>query len=170
VIAINETWRMAPWAEALYACDARWWVQRGPSAAEFRGLRVLGFDGDGVHWSGVRAGVRRGISAMVWRGRALGAGGNSGFQAMNFAARCGATKIVLTGFDMALGPNGAAHWHADHAAPSLTNPEAGFLRRCAHLLDGVAVDLAARGVAVINASRQTALTAYPRANLQEALS
>ena len=25
VIAVNDAWRLAPWADILYACDGRWW-------------------------------------------------------------------------------------------------------------------------------------------------
>lgn len=165
VVAINETWRLCPWAAALYACDARWWRLRGPTATAFAGLRIAGFEpADGC----LHVGVARGVGVMRWAGP-LGAGGNSGFQAINLAARCGATRIVLTGFDMGRGVAGESHWHGDHVAPGLTNPEAAMLRNSARLLDAAAPDLAARGVTVINASRASALTAYPRTTIEEAL-
>ena len=29
VIAINDAWRVAPWADVLYGCDGRWWRKHG---------------------------------------------------------------------------------------------------------------------------------------------
>jgi hypothetical protein len=39
VIAINNSWRLAPWADALYGCDYTWWhANRG--VPEFAGLKI----------------------------------------------------------------------------------------------------------------------------------
>src|SRR4051794_36846444 len=32
VIVINTSFRMAPWADVLYACDAGWWQEYGAEA------------------------------------------------------------------------------------------------------------------------------------------
>ena len=160
---INETWRLAPWAEWLFACDARWWKARGPASDEFHGQRLIGFE---THPGCIPCGTVRGENRMRWDGRSLGAGGNSGFQAVNLAAACGARRIVLTGFDMAR--HAGAHWHADHRQ-GLTNPSARMLSNCAALLDAAAPELAARGAEVVNASRETALRAYRRMSMAEAL-
>jgi hypothetical protein len=163
VVVINETWRLAPWADALYACDEIWWRLRGPGAAEFGGLRFIGKD----EYPGcIPCGVKAGVNGMVWDGRTLGAGSNSGFQAVNLAAVCGARRIALTGFDMGL--QGGKHWHADHGN-GLRNPSASLLKDCARFLDAAAGDLAARGVDVVNASRESALKAYRMVTMNEAL-
>src|SRR4051812_2852413 len=54
VIAINDAYRLAPWADVLYACDAKWWRwHRGvenfsgrkyalePAASVWPGVEVL---------------------------------------------------------------------------------------------------------------------------------
>ncbi len=159
---INETWRLAPWADALYACDRRWWELRGPSAGEFAGLRFIG---TGEYPGCIPCGVSARTNEMQWDGERLGAGGNSGFQVVNLAAICGARRIVLTGFDMAL--DEGVHWHGRH--DRLNNPDARMLRNCARLLDAAIVELVARGVEAVNASRRTALKAWPRMSIEEAL-
>lgn len=163
MIVINETWRLALWADWLFACDARWWKARGPSPDEFAGGRLIGFE---THPGCIPCGTVRGHNAMIWDGWRLGAAGNSGFQAVNLAAACGARRIVLTGFDMQM--SGAAHWHEDHGR-GMSNPTDRMLRNCAALLDQAAPELAERGVEVINASRETALRAYRRMSMNEAL-
>lgn len=95
----------------------------------------------------------------------LGAGGNSGFQAVNLAAVAGAKTIVLTGFDMQW-TGGKKHHHADHAG-ELTNPEQRMLENCRKILDGCAAELAGRGINVVNCSRETALSNYPRVDIRD---
>lgn len=168
VIVINDTWRLAPWADALYACDMRWWVAKGPGP-EFSGLRFQGHVGaDRRIFDGCRpCNVRVGDHKMHFDGTRLGSGGNSGFQAINLAAVSGARRVVLTGFDMSI--EAGVHWHGAHVG-RLTNPDARMLKNCATLLDGAAKDLSDHGVEVVNASRQTALKAYRRVSIEEALS
>lgn len=103
---------------------------------------------------------------MRFCGHRLGSGGNSGFQAVNLAAACKARRIVLTGFDMSL--DGGSHWHGDHLG-LLGNPDARMLKNCARILDAAAPALKARGVEVLNASGRSALTAFRRVTMKEAL-
>lgn len=168
VIVINETWRLAPWADLLYACDHRWWKLRGPAPEEFGGIRVQGHIGNreglwpGTVWGGVKAGCNH----MLWDGRQIGSGGNSGFQALNLAARTGARRVILLGYDM--GHSGVAHWHGEHGS-GLSNPASSFLGRCAQILDRTAQELEFRKVEVINASRASRLQRFVRMPIAEAL-
>jgi hypothetical protein len=93
----------------------------------------------------------------------LGAGGNSGFQAVNLAAQLGARRVILIGFDFK-----GKHWHDDHAKP-LRNPDpSGMLRWVGHM-DAAAEQYRAWGVEIVNASPVSALRAYPRVPIEEAL-
>lgn len=163
VITINETWRLAPWCDAIYACDERWWRRRGPWPGDYSGLRFIGF---GEYPGCIACNVTAGDAKMHWCGTKLGAGANSGFQAINLAAAAGSRKIVLLGFDMQH-TGDKKHWHPDH---EMGNPEAKMLKGCATLLNGAAPHLAARGVDVINATRETALRCFRRVSIDEALS
>lgn len=88
---------------------------------------------------------------------------NSGAGAIALAAQLGARRIVLLGYD-AQKTGGAAHWHEDHPA-GLGN--AGSVGKWPRQFAELAKSLA--GVEIINASRETALTCWPRMTLEEAL-
>ena len=93
-------------------------------------------------------------------------GGNGGYQAINLVYLFGASRIVLLGFDMKMGPNNELHWHGNH--PRNLNrdcPVKSWLKNFNALAD----DLRAEGVEVINATRETALECFPRIGLEEAL-
>lgn len=96
----------------------------------------------------------------------IGYGGNSGFQALNLALQFGARRIVLVGFDMQLADG--VHWHGRHAS-NLNNPSAASLARWATILDRQAPAIAAMGALVLNASADSALTAYRKVPLEDAL-
>lgn len=100
--------------------------------------------------------------------RAVHTGGNSGYQALNVALHCGAPRWLLLGFDMQLGPGGRAHFHGAHPG-AMNNPDAGTIRGWIRAFETLPAQLAALGVEVINCSRDTALTSFPRATIQEAL-
>lgn len=85
---------------------------------------------------------------------------NSGAGAIALAALLGAKRIVLLGFD-AQKTGGQAHWHADHPE-GLGN--AGSVAKWPGQFDGLAKTL--RGVEIINCSRETALTCWPRQPLE----
>lgn len=92
------------------------------------------------------------------------AGGNSGFQAVALALHFGASRVVLLGFDMQF-TNGRTHWHGDHGK-GLGNP----VRERMKVWQDRFAELAAEvSVPIVNATRETALTCFPRASLKEAL-
>lgn len=95
----------------------------------------------------------------------LASGGNSGYQAVNLAYMFGARRIILLGFDMQH-TGGRRHFHADYpAGMGNAEPVAAWRDRFGRL----ATALHVRGVEVVNATRQTALTCFPRSDLDEVL-
>lgn len=90
-------------------------------------------------------------------------GSNSGAGAISLAAHTGARRIVLVGYDCQL-TGGRSHWHGDHPK-GLGN--AGSLPQWAAQFGSLARRL--RGIEVINCSRETALTCFPRAALEDVL-
>lgn len=88
---------------------------------------------------------------------------NSGAGAIALAAQMGAERIVLLGYD-AQKTGGRAHWHGDHPK-GLGN--AGTVAKWPEQFRAVIGSL--RGARVINASRATALTCFPRQSLEAAL-
>lgn len=88
---------------------------------------------------------------------------NSGAAAINLAASFGAKKIILLGYDCQH-TGGKAHWHSDHPK-GLAN--AGKVATWPAQFNKLAQALV--GVEVVNCSRQTALTCWPREELENIL-
>jgi len=159
VIAVNEAWRLCPWADVLYAGDAEFW-QAGRSDG-FRGLRVSAAD-----WPGVERVSVEGDDLVLDRPGVVGAGGTSAFQALNLAVQWGARRIGLVGVDCRL--DDGEHWHAR------TPAQRGALRQSAvdrwiKAFDRAAPVLVGLGVEVVNHSGASALTGFRKEPLPEVL-
>lgn len=157
---------MAPWADVLYGCDARWWLARGPR--DFEGLRVSRDDKarkklPGIHFVPL---VRRDV--FFYDGRKIGWGGNGGFQAVNLAIQFGARRIALLGFDMQVRQGKPLHWHADHKGV-MSNPTVGNAQRWRKALDAQAEPAKKHGVEIVNCTMKSALENYPKMPIREAL-
>ena len=168
-IAVKSAWRLAPWADALYGCEIGWWVAvRGcpqfagwkasasPSCCRVYGLRRIRLK--------PRAEILTQETGTVGCGLPRG-GGHSGFHALNLAVQFGATRILLVGFDMTVA-NGA-HFSA-YDERNMAQEQRCI--RWREALDGCADRFRELGVEVINCAPHSALKAYPKARLAEALS
>lgn len=119
VIAVNDAYRLCPWADMIYACDYDWWCFHAAYVRGLQGEKVtLRHDVNIPVIGGVREVPaikfpRRGFSA----GPEIFMGHNSGYQALQIAAGL-SNKIWLAGFDM--GATGNTHFFGDHP-PQLAN-------------------------------------------------
>jgi hypothetical protein len=149
----------------LYAADHPFWKQYiGKIRATFRGelwsVSEMARDQFGTYW------IRHATGAgFCTEPDSINGGGNSGFQAVHLAATFGARRILLLGFDMQR-TNGELHWHGKHEG-NLPNG-AGF-KGWLKAFDRLAVDLKLRDIEVVNCSRATAMTCFPRSTITEAL-
>jgi hypothetical protein len=168
VLAVNDAWRLMPWADALYACDAAWWTIHN------------GTDFTGDKWSShhpngndkIELAKRYGLQLVAGKcdkrfsadpGR-IHYGGNSGFQAVNLALLFGARRIILVGFN--LQPvGGKVHFFGDH--PAGLRQQARY-ERFLPAFSEAAKRLPA-GVEIINATPASALKAFPAMTLDDAL-
>lgn len=176
-IVVNDSWRLAPRAAALYAADRKWWEQRDkPTGLRYLDLiRRSGFGG-GL-WTCDEGAARELELWLVRIERAEGLGtkegiirtggqvGNSGAQAINLAYLWGARRLLLVGFDMCK-RGGLVHWFGDHPkelqnAPSLDSFVKGMGR--------MAADLHAAGVEVVNCCSWSALPYWPKRELATVL-
>lgn len=153
-IAINTTYQLAPWADVLYAADYRWWTWY-PDARTFAGLKYS-LDRPG---GDVVTLTCTGDEGLEERPHGLRSGRNSGYQAINLAVHFGAARIVLLGYDMA-----GSHWHASH--PGAPSPD---FRQWIPFFATLCAPLRRLGVAVVNCTRDTALTCFPRQALEATL-
>lgn len=166
-IAINNSWRLAPWADVLYATDFVWWERNG-GVPDFAGLKISQDNrlADRPAWGVKLVTGRDDARILVTTPGEISHGGNSGFAALNLAVQFGASRIVLVGYDMRV--DRGLHWHGKHG-DGLNNPSEETTRKWRRMIDGQAPILAALGVKVINASPVSALTAFPKMDLREAL-
>lgn len=92
----------------------------------------------------------------TWSGRQDGLCwiGNTGAMAINLAALLGAKRIILVGFDMALGPAGAANWYTGNRRPPDRKKLESFAREITGKIVGACV---ASGVELVNANPESKL-------------
>jgi hypothetical protein len=155
--------------DVVYGCDAAWWrFRRG--LPEFNGLKIC-YAGNGLaDFPDIRrvkiphAGVDDLLFDEIGT---IGAGGNSGFQALNLAVQFGARKIVLVGFDMT--DRSGVHWYGRNRWPMSNNPADHNFKRWIGAFEKAAPVLGQMGVEVVNASPHSALQCFPKKSIAEAL-
>ena len=177
VLAINDALRIAPWADAHYFCDPDWaeWSNRletGKTRAEllrdFAGHKfVLENKALWPRFPGCKP-----LRNYGWNPAAnlvgikpqpdgLYTGRNSGYATIVLAAKAGASRILLLGFDMKPG-----HWFGSY--PRDASPQGYdnvFLPAFPHLVK----PLAKMNVQIFNCTPGSALRCFPCAPLHEAL-
>ena len=163
VIAVNDAYRLAPWADVVYACDDKWWGWHHKHVAPLPALKysIAAIRGK---WPGVvvlKCGRKHGLELAPTH---LATGGNSGYQAINLCVHFGIRRVLLLGYDMGLDAKKRSHWFGEHPSgrqSSYASFQAAFMT--------IGAPLQAIGVDVINCSRHTALKCFPRMPIDEAL-
>lgn len=163
LVCVNDTYRLAPWADVLYAADDKWWAEhRG--VPTFHGLKFSVGSRAGA-W-GVQILKQTGGEGLERDPSGLRTGKNSGYQALNLAVHLGAKRILLLGYDMGHHHGKPSHFFGEHPARLRSkSPYLGF-RQC---FQTMVKPLAAAGIEVVNCSRVTDLACFPRQSLEQAL-
>lgn len=166
VFVIKSEYRFAPWADALYGIDKEWWItNRG--APDFAGLKFSPsptacrlFQLKQVRLR-PRADILTAETGVIGCGLRTG-GGHSGFQALNLAVQFGARRLLLVGFDMT---GGRRFLHEEGV--SKFDPRR--LPEWREAMDAAAPQFDRLVVEVVNCSPGSALKAYRKARLEDAL-
>lgn len=166
LIASHVLW---PVADVLFASDWAWWAHYDRQVAKRKWPAFAGEKWSVAQAAGARCGVNvvhgyagPGLSRKPGK---VHTGGNSGYAAMGLGIDFGGKPVVLLGYDMQR-TGGRSHNHGDHPRP-LTNGN--NLPACVRRYNAAAKDAQAMGVEIVNASRATALTCFPRVELAKAL-
>lgn len=164
LIVINATFRMAPWADVLYASDARFYEQYiGEIRTRFKGelwtVAEEARERFGAYW--IRHNQGNGYCKEP---DTINGGGNSGYAGIHLAATFGAKRILLLGFDMQR-TGGKEHWHGKHEGGL---PNGNGFPRWMQALDTLYADLTKMGVELINCTRETAWQTAPRMPIEAA--
>lgn len=172
VVVVNDAYRLFPFADILYACDARWWdVHKG--CPDFRGEKWSSHSlkGSGVLDDKRAAADAYGLNLVGGVGdpgfsfdpEKIHYGRNSGFQAVNLALLLGANPLILIGFDMRGGKKN--HFFGNHPeglrqTVSYTNFIESFRWAAKRLPEGIKI---------FNATPDSALDCFPKVSLNDAL-
>lgn len=165
-IAVNTSFRRAPWAAMLYAADQDWWLcPDHRDAHRFAGLRVTistSARPPGLSVPDIRVLRNAGVCGWSDRPDELFTLGNGGGQALQLAIKAGATRVLLAGFDFSAARG--SHWHGDHP-PALKKTEEHTFGHWAERMGRVAPELLRR--ADIVTVTPSALTCFRAAPLDE---
>lgn len=149
-IAVSDSYRLAPWADALVAQDWAWW-QVHQEAKFFAGRKFCG------------PSVRGANPAPVERlepGGMIVSSTNSGLLACLVAAQVfGATRILLLGMDFH-----GSHFFGPHPKPLNNTSQARF-----EAMKGQFARWSHKGIEVLNCTPGSGLTRFPFADLETAL-
>lgn len=184
VIAVNDTYLLAPWADVCYAADCHWhkWQSKGYEKAGFSSGQVrenwaafLGqkctiensgenVSDDAVHMLRNYHGQVHGFG-LSSDSQMLVTGRNSGFQALNLAVLAGSKQIILLGFDAKNDAQGKSHWFGEHPESTQTS----VYKYYQQAMSAVENDLVEIGVDVINCSPDSAIDTWPKMALEDVL-
>lgn len=149
-VAVNSSWRMARFADVIYAGDAAWWDAYGDEVTI-----------PAERWTCTRlAAQKHGINLHKVVGPY-----NSGMRAIQFAIERGAERVILLGYDCSI--KHGLHWHGAHDRTK--NPDEKKVRTWRGQFQAVAILAKVRRCEVINCSRYTELTCFPRIPVEDIL-
>jgi hypothetical protein len=166
VIAVNDAYRLMPFADVLYACDQAWWdLHKG--CPNFEGEKWT-TSRNGKVMPHVEYGLRF-VNGQYADGFSLDPklihyGKSSGFQAINLAILFGASQIILVGFDMHI--RRGRHFFGNHPRP--LNNQANF-EEWVSIFDNAARALP-DSIQILNATPGSALKGFKMVDLASVLS
>lgn len=187
VIAVNDAYLLAPWADVHYAADSKWhtWHATGIDKqklgltaaqvrerwAQFKGQKcgiesAAPYLADDVHMLRTTNGLGLSVDPeILGTGRLDGFQGHGGFQAFNLARLADGKTIILLGFDGRPNPAGETNFHGEHPLPT-PSVVWGYIRQSFSCVEN---ELKAAGVRVLNCSPGSAIDTFPKVALEEAL-
>lgn len=144
VIAVSDSWKLAPWCDVLVSSDRAWWLAN-PDAAKLDCEKYCGVTFD------IPEGVKKFEGAL--------SGSNSGLLGLKVAVSKGAKRILLCGVDLH-----GEHFFGQHKPPLKNATTARF-----EVFKRQFAQFRPKGVEIINCSLASALNCYPKKDLDACL-
>lgn len=168
VMAVNDSYRLAPWADLLYFADRHWWDgakgRRDDVRRQFLGTVATCSD------AGVDHRLRNtGIEGYDSRPGCVRTGNNSGYQAMHLALQMGVRRMLLLGFDMRVAAVERHHWGDRPEMVSVADFHRALQEDMLPLFRGLRPEIQRRGVTIWNASPGSALHLWPVIGSEEVI-
>ena len=163
-IGVNNAYQKAPWLDVLYAADHQWWSWhwekvKGLPCRKVTVDKRAKQDWPDLLYLGPTDSESHGLDGFDPDPSRLRTGKNGGYQAIHLAAHFGAKRIILLGYDQKGG-----HWHEPHPGG-----QSDIFGMCARYWPTLAEAMKERNIDVINCTPNSALTAFPMANLEDVL-
>ena len=177
-IGINVAYLIGNWIDIMFFGDNGFYLAHRERLRSFPNIKagcsinIHQYACDGikglVRMPNKRFGISDNRKTVVWNG-------NSGAAAISLAVHTGVKRIVLVGFDMKLQDN-AQHWHQlygirNYSLPTIIKGKVRELPFNRHLtgFPEIAKDARKKGVEIINASPDSAITAFPKVTVKSLL-
>ena len=160
IIAVQDAYRLMPWADVLYGCDPSWWAgYEGGFKGELWSTHHKEETNDKTEahekW-GVRCVRGAAGSQFSLDPSTIHYGDNSGFQAVNLAILFGCTRIILVGFNL----RGENKYRSGDDGTKYERFAKHFEHAAEHLPDHIQI---------INTTPDSALTCFPTMELDDVL-
>jgi len=165
VIAINDSVKLAPWADILYFCDRQWFDWHTDLVLSFKGevITLKNFSLKEII-PGLKCLEQYVNRALSLRSDTVYTGHTSGVQAINLAFHLGAQQVILLGVDIN-SRGGKTHWFGEHPISTTEDNMAMW----AWGYNRIAEALMLHDMTVVNASPGTHLKCFPKVVLAEVL-
>lgn len=161
VIAINDALLQLPWATAMFSADKVWVSKRHEQIKAFTGEKYIAVtEVPSNHIAGVHYLDKIRATGLSLSPDAVHVSGSSGYGALNLAFILGAKKITLLGFDY---KESSQHWYNPNHWNKTKNNISFPLWTAA--FDSTVEVLQQHSVIVLNASVDSAVTAFPKIDL-----
>lgn len=172
VVAVNNSYLLAPWADVLYFADSHWWGwhKDRPEYLSFAGQRCT-IQNSGANVTDLtvhmlrNANINNRTPGISLDPQMLMTGRNSSFQSMNLAILAGAKTVLLLGVDGRPAADGRTHWHDGHPRPTPVAAYEDYRRG----FSAAEHAITAAGVRVVNCSPGSGVDSFPKVALEDAL-
>ena len=182
IIAVNDAYLLAPYADACYFADAKWWKwhaagleKRWPwirftadqvrqAHASFAGQWLSIEHPECIRHESVFLLRNMGAEGLSDNPGGICTGSNSGYQALNVAVHSAGRPILLVAYDMRWIGN-RSHSHDGHPHREIDGTYAGYAQKFISLEN----PLRKLGVQVINCTPGSRIRAFPFGELEQAL-
>lgn len=186
VIAINDSYLIAPWSDVCYFADHHWYERHKKGVAKpTLGLSAKDVKRKFAGFSGLKCSIQNPLkekvpedSVHVLRNAThpynsfgfskdpieLVTGHNGGFQALNFSVLAGSKIVALLGYDGRMLQD-KTHWHGDHGKATAQDAYEVY-RRSFSAGERLIADA---GVRVYNCSLNSAINSFPKMKLEQVI-
>lgn len=172
VVVINESHRLAPWADVLYSCDHMWWEWRQNAWKDFAGLKVTQDPNAVAQFPQLKKiNLRRQHDPvkhfLMDEWGEIGSGQGSGFQVVNWLAQLAVKGMALLGYDGCT-IDSKLHWHGRHEG-RLNNPNQSTFVGWKQWMENAAPKLRELNIEMVNCSMVSTIGCFPRHSVEDML-